>query len=97
MAAGLLFLYYIDNLDDMTNTEYITPAIKNAIKTLGDTYFKTAYNYYSGESTSILDFNDEAGLSMAYITPVLQMTARTYKGQYYGDTLEKVQAFVADI
>ena len=93
LVASILFYYYIDNINDFPDNETISPKVKSFIKDLGDNYFRTAYNYYAGDS---LRFTPESADTADLLYELINLTSNECHSTVLNFT-EKMLNFVQDI
>lgn len=93
LVASILFYYYIDNINDFPDNETISPKVQFFIKDLGDNYFRTAYNYYAGDS---LRFTPESTDTADLLYELINQTSHECHSAALNFT-EKMLNFVQDI
>ena len=93
LVASILFYDYIDNINDFPDNETISPKVQSFIKDLGDNYFRTAYNYYAGDS---LRFTPESADTADLLCELINQTSHQCHSTVLNFT-EKMLNFVQDI
>lgn len=93
LTASILFYHYIENINDFPDNESITPKVQTFIKDLGDNYFRTAYNYYAGDS---LRFTPESADTADLLYELIYQTISEYQLAILVFT-ENILNFVQDI